>query len=106
MLPEAGRLSMAALDAVRARSEPARLVIFDCDGVLIDSEPLTDRVVSAALGELGWRISPAECHSLFLGMSFYDMVPLIEAQTGEPLPPVGSMRWSHGWWRCWRPRSR
>jgi beta-phosphoglucomutase-like phosphatase (HAD superfamily) len=88
MLPEAGCLSVAALDAVRARSEPVRLVIFDCDGVLIDSEPLTDRVVSVALGELGWRISPAECHGLFLGMSFYDMVLLIETRTGQPLPPV------------------
>jgi len=71
---------------MRARRQPLRLVIFDCDGVLIDSEPLTDRVVSAVLGELGWQISPAECHSRFLGSSFYDMVPLVEARLGRRMP--------------------
>ena len=86
MLPADGRLSVVALAAVCSRREPLRLVIFDCDGVLIDSEPLTDRVISAVLGELGWQISPAECHSRFLGLSFYDMVPLVEARLGRPMP--------------------
>jgi beta-phosphoglucomutase-like phosphatase (HAD superfamily) len=59
---------------------PLRLVIFDCDGVLIDSEPISDRVVAAELTELGWAITPTECHHRFIGMSFYDMQPLIEAK--------------------------
>lgn len=59
---------------------PLQLVIFDCDGVLIDSEPLCDRVVAAELNKLGWPITPDECHHRFIGMSFYDMQPLIEAK--------------------------
>jgi beta-phosphoglucomutase-like phosphatase (HAD superfamily) len=64
---------------------PLCLVIFDCDGVLIDSEPLCDRVVAAELTELGWSITPAECHHRFVGMSFYDMQPLIEAKLDRSL---------------------
>ena len=29
-------------------------VLFDCDGVLVDSEPITNRVLTEMLGELGW----------------------------------------------------
>jgi len=64
---------------------PLGLVIFDCDGVLIDSEPLCDRVVASELTELGWPITPAECHHRFIGMSFYDMQPLIEAKLERSL---------------------
>ena len=68
-----------------AREHPVRMVIFDCDGVLIDSEGLTDRVVAATIGELGWAIAPDECRSRFLGISFHDMVPLIETAMGNRL---------------------
>lgn len=63
------------------------LVIFDCDGVLSDSEPLCDRVVAAHLTELGWAVTPAECHREFIGMSFYDMQPIVEARLGRSLGP-------------------
>jgi HAD superfamily hydrolase (TIGR01509 family) len=68
-----------------ARDHPVRMVIFDCDGVLIDSEGLTDRVVAASIGELGWAITPEECHRRFLGISFYDMVPVLETAMGNRL---------------------
>ncbi len=58
------------------------LVIFDCDGVLVDSEPVASRVASAALGELGWAISPAECFRLFTGMTLRDALPLVQARVG------------------------
>ncbi len=64
---------------------PLELVIFDCDGVLIDSEPVCDRVVAAELAELGLPITPAECHDQFIGMSFYDMQPVIEAKLDRSL---------------------
>ena len=35
-------------------------VLFDCDGVLVDSEPITNGVLRDMLGELGWKLSPAE----------------------------------------------
>jgi HAD superfamily hydrolase (TIGR01509 family) len=63
-----------------------RLVIFDCDGVLIDSEALCDRVVSAALAKVGWDLSAAECHRLFLGLTFPDTRLAAEAHLGRPLP--------------------
>jgi HAD superfamily hydrolase (TIGR01509 family) len=61
------------------------LVIFDCDGVLIDSEALCDRVVSAELHRAGWPVSPTECHRLFLGLTFPDIQRAAEAQLGRPL---------------------
>ncbi len=67
-------------------SLPLRCVIFDCDGVLIDSEPITERVTAAAISELGWTITPAEAHRLFLGVSLPDMRPMIEARIGRCLP--------------------
>ncbi len=64
---------------------PLRLVIFDCDGVLIDSEALCDRVVSAELHGVGWPLSPAECHRRFLGLTFPDIQQAAERQLGRPL---------------------
>jgi HAD superfamily hydrolase (TIGR01509 family) len=43
------------------------LVIFDCDGVLVDSERVTVEVESKFLTELGWTIAPGEVAELFLG---------------------------------------
>jgi HAD superfamily hydrolase (TIGR01509 family) len=62
-----------------------RLVIFDCDGVLIDSEALCDRVVSAALSEAGWPVSAEECHRRFLGLTFADIAAAAEAHLRRPL---------------------
>jgi len=45
------------------------LVIFDCDGVLVDSEPISCRVLSANLVRHGLIKSPAECEDLFVGGS-------------------------------------
>lgn len=74
-----------ALTILRNRRMPLRLVIFDCDGVLIDSEPVADRVVAAELAAVGWVASPAEVHERFLGMCTADMPPLIEAVLGHKL---------------------
>jgi HAD superfamily hydrolase (TIGR01509 family) len=61
------------------------LVIFDCDGVLIDSEALCDRVISAELTQQGWLLSPAECHRQFLGVTFASIQRVAEAQLHRPL---------------------
>ncbi len=67
---------------------PLRLVIFDCDGVLVDSEPVANRVVAAELTRLGWPMTPEEADQRFLGMSFPDMVPVIEAHLNRELAPA------------------
>ncbi|MEO3869271.1 HAD family hydrolase [Nonomuraea sp. B12E4] len=43
------------------------LVIFDCDGVLVDSEPISVRVGTAAVRRLGWTIDEAEYAERFVG---------------------------------------
>ena len=58
-------------------------VLFDCDGVLVDSEPITNGVLRDLLEESGWALSPAECMRIFIGKAVKDEVPLIEAQTGK-----------------------
>ena len=60
-------------------------VLFDCDGVLVDSEPITNGVLRDMLEELGWKLSPQECMRIFIGKAVKDEVPLIEAQTSQPL---------------------
>lgn len=60
-------------------------VLFDCDGVLVDSEPITIGVLREMLQELGWTLTPAECMHLFIGKAVKDEWALIEARTGKPL---------------------
>ena len=62
-----------------------QLVIFDCDGVLIDSEALCDRVVSAELHRAGWALSPADCHRLFIGLTFADIQAAAEVHLHQAL---------------------
>ncbi|MDO6590892.1 hydrolase [Loktanella sp. D2R18] len=44
-----------------------KLVIFDCDGVLVDTEPMTDQIISANLARFGLTISPNDVHHMFAG---------------------------------------
>jgi beta-phosphoglucomutase-like phosphatase (HAD superfamily) len=69
-----------------ALQKPA-MVIFDCDGVLIDSEPLTNRVVAEIISEAGWPMTEAECQRRFIGLSFHDTQPVVEARLGIGLGP-------------------
>jgi hypothetical protein len=60
-------------------------VLFDCDGVLVDSEPITNGVLRDMLAESGWVLTSAECMRLFIGKAVKDERALIEANTGQPL---------------------
>ena len=60
-------------------------VLFDCDGVLVDSEGITNGVLREMLGELGWQLAREECMRIFLGKAVKDEKDLIEAKTGKPL---------------------
>lgn len=50
-------------------TKAADLVIFDCDGVLVDSEPISLRLLLETLAEAGLHLAPAEADALFLGRS-------------------------------------
>ena len=41
--------------------------MFDCDGVLADSEPITNGVLRQMLNEAGWALTQAECEHIFIG---------------------------------------
>ncbi len=60
-------------------------VLFDCDGVLVDSEPITNGVLRDMLAESGWVLTSAECMRLFIGKAVKDERAMIEANTGQPL---------------------
>jgi HAD superfamily hydrolase (TIGR01509 family) len=62
------------------------LIIFDCDGVLVDSEMIASTVVARDLSALGWEMTAAQAMGFFLGMSITDMEPMIEARLGRNLP--------------------
>lgn len=58
-------------------------VLFDCDGVLADTEVLASLIVAEDLTERGWPMTAEACNAIFLGRALPDMVPLIEARLGR-----------------------
>lgn len=67
-------------------SRPA-LVIFDCDGVLIDSELIACRVDAECLTEIGFPTTAEFIQQNFVGMSSRAMFERIERDHGRKLPP-------------------
>jgi HAD superfamily hydrolase (TIGR01509 family) len=65
--------------------KPLRLVIFDCDGVLIDSEPLSRRVIAEEAAALGWAFSEDDAKA-YTGLPWSDLRPIFAAATGRSLP--------------------
>lgn len=62
------------------------LVVFDCDGVLIDSEAIGARVEAAYFTSIGYPIDAVTMVRRFAGRSSVDMNAEIEAALGTPLP--------------------
>jgi len=63
-----------------------KLVIFDCDGVLVDSEPLACRIELAALAALGHPIGAEEFRRNAVGRSRKDVNAMLEAFWDRALP--------------------
>jgi HAD superfamily hydrolase (TIGR01509 family) len=61
-------------------------VILDCDGVLVDSEPITNRVLAGMLNELGLNFTVEQTMRTFVGKSLRDELAIIEGLIGRPLP--------------------
>ena len=64
---------------------PIELVIFDCDGVLVDSERIAIEVDIEVLAELGWVLTRDEVIERFVGRSNDDVTSAIEAHLGRAL---------------------
>ncbi len=62
------------------------LVIFDCDGVLVDTERLAVRIEQAALAELGWELSAEDLAERFIGCTDDHFEREVERMIGRPIP--------------------
>jgi HAD superfamily hydrolase (TIGR01509 family) len=62
------------------------LVIFDCDGVLVDSEPISNRVFAECLSEIGLPTTLEDSFRDYKGRSWPECVALAEARLGRSLP--------------------
>ncbi|HLA21210.1 MAG TPA: HAD-IA family hydrolase [Pseudolabrys sp.] len=63
------------------------MVIFDCNGVLVDSEPLATAIVSQEFMRAGFPLTPDIVARYFTGRRPADMFAEVEAAAGRKLPP-------------------
>lgn len=66
-------------------SAPPSLVIFDCDGVLVDTEQLANRLLARVLTQEGLPITYEESRRLFVGKTMEAVSAYVVAQTGQPM---------------------
>jgi len=69
-------------------------IIFDCDGVLVDSEDLASRVEAELGRELGLQLTTAEAHDLFLGKTVDGVLATIAARSGKTLSASFTYNWA------------
>ena len=76
------------------KSRWPELVIFDCDGVLVDSEVIALGVMRRRLGEAGLRLTDQETRERFLGRTLNSAMLRVEAELGAQLPEAFSVDFS------------
>jgi HAD superfamily hydrolase (TIGR01509 family) len=64
----------------------AELVIFDCDGVLVDSEPVANRVFAEELARLGLEMGYREICERFVGLSMARCMEIVGQRLGREVP--------------------
>ncbi|WKX71847.1 HAD family phosphatase [Streptomyces sp. XD-27] len=62
------------------------LIIFDNDGVLVDSEPIANRVLAACLTELGYPTTYEESIRDYMGSAMHRIHDLVQERYGKSLP--------------------
>ena len=62
------------------------LLIFDCDGVLVDSEVMAHQTLLDVLAPLGFTMTLEQSYGVFAGRSLKDTLAVIERELGRPLP--------------------
>lgn len=63
-----------------------RLVLFDCDGVLVDSEAMSSRLLAEHLTIIGLPTSTDECYERYLGNSAAATLADVKQRLGGPVP--------------------
>lgn len=71
----------------RLGAHPQVLVVFDCDGVLVDSEPLSNRALADTLREHGLDLTVEQTTDEFMGRSWKACEARIGELLGRPAPP-------------------
>jgi HAD superfamily hydrolase (TIGR01509 family) len=84
-----------AADTVSRVSPPLQLVIFDCDGVLVDSETLACELEAERFTEIGMPMTAAEITERFLGRSTAFVNAVIAEHLGGPLPADQERYWEN-----------
>ncbi len=64
------------------------LIIFDCDGVLVDTEPLTNRVLAQCVTDAGWEVDTQYSIENFKGRNLADILVDVETTLGKKLPDL------------------
>jgi HAD superfamily hydrolase (TIGR01509 family) len=87
-------MRVPVLQRLARQQLPLQLVIFDCDGVLVDSERMTHEVLVAALSDLGINLEVDEAMRLFMGSTLAGVIAKVETLLGAPLPErfIGAWR--------------
>jgi HAD superfamily hydrolase (TIGR01509 family) len=65
---------------------PTELVIFDCDGVLVDSEAIVIEIEAALLTAAGFPLTADDIADRFVGLSYPDMMAALQADFERPVP--------------------
>jgi HAD superfamily hydrolase (TIGR01509 family) len=65
-----------------------RLIIYDFDGVIAESEVLANTVLAEIVSELGVPTTLEDAYRLYMGKRFADVIAAVEASVGRALPPT------------------
>lgn len=68
------------------------LIIFDCDGVLVDSEAIAVEIESRLLTEAGFPMTVDDIAETCVGLSYPDMVLMLQERFGRPVPEALNKR--------------
>lgn len=72
------------------------LVIFDCDGVLVDSEPIANRIFAEELAAIGLALEFDDVVKRFVGRTMASCIAEIERDLGDRCPTASSTDCSRG----------
>lgn len=70
---------------MKGSTVPPSLVVFDCDGVLVDSEVISNQVLADNLSRHGVPLNLEDCMQLFVGYTTDDVLDMLRAR-GADLP--------------------
>ncbi|SFK49595.1 HAD family hydrolase [Falsiroseomonas stagni] len=63
-------------------------VLFDCDGVLADTEAMHNRIMAEEISALGWEMTAEQCERHFMGLSWEAIVPRVQQRLGPDSVPA------------------